>query len=57
MSLTEREDDGSCDCDGGHEGVRASVIAGVDTPPVLEAPEHILDFVTLPVEGFVEASG
>jgi len=37
--------------------VRASVIAGVDTPPVLEAPEHILDFVTLPVAGFVEASG
>ena len=35
----------------------ASVIAGVDTPPVLDASEHILDFVTLPVEGFVEVSG
>ena len=47
----------ACDCDGVHEDVRASVIAGVDTPRVLEAPEHILDFVTLPVEGFVEVSG
>lgn len=29
----------------------------MDTPPVLDAPEYILDFVTLSVEGYVEASG
>ena len=28
----------------------ASVVAGVDTPPVLEASEHDLDLVALTVE-------
>ena len=31
----------------------ASVVAGVDAPPVLEASEHVLDFVALAVEGLV----
>ena len=44
------EDDGSGDADGGHEGVRAAIVAGVDAAPVLELAEHILDAVTLAVE-------
>ena len=37
------EDDSGGDADGGHEGVRASVVTGADTPPVLEPAEHVLD--------------
>jgi len=33
--------------------VRASVVAGVDSPPVLEAAKHVLDFVTLSIEASV----
>jgi len=33
--------------------VGASVVAGVDTPPVLEPAEHVLDLVALAVEGLV----
>ena len=44
------EDDGCGDCDGGHEGVRASVVSGVDAVPVLEASEHDLDLVALAVK-------
>ena len=36
--------------DGGHEGVCASIIAGVESPPVLEATEHDFDLVALTVE-------
>src|SRR5690606_29952476 len=57
ISLTEPEDDGCCEGDGGEECVSAAIIAGVDASPVLETPEHILNFVTLPIEVFVEASG
>jgi len=38
---------------GRHEGVRASVIAGVDAPPVLQSGEHGLDPVALAVERLV----
>jgi len=48
--LIEPEDDGYGDADGGHEGVGASVVAGVDAPPVLEPAEHILDLVALAIE-------
>ena len=44
------EDDSGGDADGGHEGMRATVVTGVDTPPVLEPADHGLDFVTLTVE-------
>ena len=30
--------------------MRASVVAGVNSPPVLEAAQHVLDFVALTVE-------
>jgi hypothetical protein len=48
--LWQPEDDGGSDADGGHEGVCASVVAGVDTAPVFELSEHVLDEVALPVE-------
>jgi len=48
--LIEPKDDGCSDADGGHEGVRASVIAGVDAAPVFEPSEHILDLVTLAIK-------
>jgi hypothetical protein len=51
--LIDPEDDGCSDADGGHEGVRAAVIASVDTPPVFEPAEHDLDFVALAVENCV----
>lgn len=49
-SLIKPEDDGCGDADGGHEGMGASVVAGVDTAPVLEFAEHVLDPVALSVE-------
>lgn len=30
--------------------MRAAVVAGMDTSPVFQPPEHVLDFVTLTVE-------
>ena len=48
--MIDPEDDGGSECDGGHEGVCASVVAGVDAPPVLEAAEHVLNLVATPVE-------
>ncbi len=45
----------SCDSDGRQEGVSAAIIAGMDAPPVLEFSEHILDFVALAAEAFIEA--
>jgi len=51
--LGQPEDDGCGDADGGHEGVGASVVAGVDAAPVLEFSEHVLDLVTLSIEGRV----
>ena len=32
----------------------ASVVAGVDAPPVFELAEHVLDFVTTFVERLIE---
>ena len=51
--MIDPEDYGCSDADGGHEGVCASVIAGVDTSPVFEPAKHDLDFVTLSIENGV----
>lgn len=48
--MIEPEDDGCGDADGGHEGMCASVVAGMDAAPVLEFAEHVLDPVALAVE-------
>ena len=48
--MIEPEDEAGSESDGGEAGVGASVIAGVDASPVLEAGEHILDAMALPVE-------
>ena len=50
--------DGCGDCCGRHEGVGASVVAGVDAPPVFQSSEHDLDFMALSVEdGAVRDTG
>jgi hypothetical protein len=51
--LIEPEDDGCGNADGGHEGVGAAVVAGVDTAPVLEPAEHVLDLMPASIEGGV----
>jgi hypothetical protein len=51
--LIDPEDYGCGDADRRHEGVGASVIAGVDAPPVFQAPEHDLDFMALSIEDSV----
>ena len=56
-SLWQPEDDGCGDADGGHEGVGAAVIAGMDAAPVLEFAKHILDLVTLPIKDRVVRDG
>ncbi len=48
--MRQPEDDGRGDADGGHEGVGASIVAGVDAAPVFESAEHVFDFVALAVE-------
>ncbi len=48
--MIEPEDDGCGDADGGHEGVGASVVTGVDAAPVLEFTEHVFDPVALAIE-------
>ena len=55
--MRQPEDDGCGDADGGHERVGASVIAGMDAAPVLEFAEHVLDLVTLSIEGRVVRDG
>jgi hypothetical protein len=45
--LIESEDDGCSDADGRHEGVGASVVAGVDATPIFESAEHVFDFMAL----------
>ena len=51
--MRQPEDDGCGDADGGHERVGASVVTCMDAAPVLEFAEHVLDLVTLAVEGGV----
>lgn len=48
---------GGCDNpDGGHERVGAAVVPGVDTPPVFELADYVVDLVTLAIEGcFMQA--
>lgn len=48
--LIDPEDEGGGEGDCGQEGVSASVVSGVDASPVLEAGEHVLDPVALPIE-------
>jgi hypothetical protein len=48
--LIEEVGDGCGDADGREEGVRATVVAGGDAPPVFEFGEEVLDFVALAVE-------
>ena len=55
--MRQPEDDGCGDADGGHECVCASVVTGVDASPVFELPEHVLDLVTLAIEGRVVRDG
>jgi len=42
LALIALEEHGGREVDGGHEGVRASVMAHGDAAPVLEAPKHVL---------------
>ena len=53
-SLIDPEDDDISDTDCREEGVRTSVIAGMDASPVLEFSEHVLDLVAAAVEFSVE---
>ena len=55
--MIRAEDDGYREGDGGHEGMGAAVVAGVDTAPVLELAEHVFDAVTLAVERTVVGDG
>ena len=41
LSFVEPEDDGRCDADGGHEGMCASIVTGVDVPLQSLAAERI----------------
>jgi len=42
---------GDTDC--GHEGVGAAIVARVNASPVFDFAEHILDAMTLAIEGAV----
>ena len=48
--MIDPEEEDSGECDGGEEGIGTSVVSCVDTSPVLETSEEVLDFVALPVE-------
>ena len=55
--MIEPEDDGCGDADRGHEGVRASIVAGCDPSSVFEASEHSLNFVAVLLELFIIRDG
>ena len=55
--MIEPEDEGSGESDGRQEAVSASIIARVDTSPVLEASEHVFDAMALPIEGAIVGYG
>lgn len=42
-----------CDADCGHEGMSASIVAGMDASPVLDPAEHVFDLVPLAIENAV----
>lgn len=48
--MIDPEDDGCSQSRGRYEGMCGSVVAGVDTPPVLEVADHVLDHVVTSVE-------
>ncbi len=48
--MIELEGNGCCEADRGEEGVGAPIVAGGDTPPVLQLGAHIFDFVVLLIE-------
>ena len=52
-SLIEQEDEAGGECDGREEGISASIISGMDTSPVLEPAEHVLDTVVLAIAGAI----
>lgn len=55
--MQQPEDDGCSNAGGGHEGVGAAVVTGVDATPFFEFAEHVLDLVTLGIEGSVVRDG
>ena len=55
--MSKPEDDSCGDYDGGHERVGAAVVAGVDTPPILQASERGLDAMALTVEDRIVGDG
>jgi hypothetical protein len=55
--LIDPEDDGCRDAYGGHEGMGASVVAGVDASPVLEPAEHDLDTMAPMIEPYRSGGG
>lgn len=55
--MRQPEDDDCGDADSGHECVGAAVVACVDAPPVFKFAEHVLDLVTLAIEGRVVRDG
>ena len=54
---SEPEDECCGDADCREVGVGATVVSGVDAPPIFEAPEHVFDFVALFVEHGVMGDG
>lgn len=48
--LIDPEDECGGESDSGQEGVSAAVVSGMDSSPVLEAGEGVLDLVALAVE-------
>jgi hypothetical protein len=48
--LIDPEDDGCGNADGGHDGARALVVAGMDASPIREPGEHVLDSAALAIE-------
>ena len=51
--MRKPKDDSCGDADGGHRGVCAAVVAGVNASSVLELPKHIFDFGTLAIENCI----
>lgn len=48
--MIDPEDDNCGDWYGRHEGTGASVVAGVDAPPVFQSSEHDLYFMALSID-------
>lgn len=57
VSLGQPEEAGCSDADGADERVSAAALVGVDTAPILEIAEPVLDPVKLTVAGGVVRDG